>query len=71
MTVDSVEEGGDVDELVARVDELEVKEFLLARHEESLALMALRSMGKKEDPRLRAAERSCELRPCLQLTCII
>ena len=36
MAVDAIQKRSEVDELVARIDELEVEEFLLARHELSL-----------------------------------
>lgn len=64
VTVDPVEERGEVDELVTRIDELEIKEFLLTRHGERLGRDFQIPIPKNGefDPRLRAGGGSCGLR---------
>jgi hypothetical protein len=73
MPVNPIQKRGEIDEQVARIDKLEVEEFLLARHGWSLVGDSEIPIPKNGeiDHGLLAAMGSCVLPVCLQPTCMI
>jgi len=57
VTVDPIKKGGEVDELVARVDELEIEDFLFARHGKTSRGKAAWSMEKRQRSSLAGERR--------------
>jgi len=71
MAVDAVEEGREIDELVACFDELEIEEIFFARHGGEFDGPRALVNGEEQDRGLRGVRGWCEVRGCSRLTCMI